>query len=112
MSLFRSLIPARSTSSVVQHRADDVLNFDTWTSYFSMSSGFFPFTYGTTGAKQEEIASSFVGLIQQAYQANAIVFACELARIMLFSEARFQWRRRESGGPESRGPLRTTAERR
>ncbi|MFE7868840.1 phage portal protein [Micromonospora humida] len=48
---------------------------------------------------QEGIGSDFVNLVSQAYKANAIVFACELTRIALFSEARFQWRQLRNGRP-------------
>jgi hypothetical protein len=42
---------------------------------------------------EEGIGSDFAGLVNGAYKANGIVFACELTRMALFSEARFQWRR-------------------
>ena len=48
---------------------------------------------------EEGIGSDFVGLINGAYKANAVVFACELTRIALFSEARFQWRYMKNGRP-------------
>lgn len=53
----------------------------------------------TLGSKQEEITSDFQGLVQSAYKANGIVFACMLVRLLLFSEARFQFRRRVLGRP-------------
>jgi phage portal protein BeeE len=48
---------------------------------------------------EEGIGSDFVGLIQGGYKANGIVFACELTRMALFSEARFQWRQMNNGRP-------------
>jgi len=48
---------------------------------------------------EEGITSDFVGLVQGAYKANAIVYACEMTRISLFSEARFQWRKLNDGRP-------------
>ncbi|WP_051723709.1 phage portal protein [Micromonospora chokoriensis] len=48
---------------------------------------------------EEGIGSDFTNLVSQAYKANAIVFACELTRIALFSEARFQWRQLRKGRP-------------
>jgi hypothetical protein len=51
------------------------------------------------GAKTEDIDPSFAGLINGAYKANAIVFACMLTRLSVFSEARFQFRRMTNGRP-------------
>ena len=48
---------------------------------------------------EEGISSDFTGLVQGAYKSNAIVFACEMTRMALFSEARFQWRRMTNGRP-------------
>ena len=48
---------------------------------------------------EEIIGSDFVGLVSGAYKANAIVFACELTRMMLFSEARFQFQQMSRGRP-------------
>lgn len=48
---------------------------------------------------QERIESSFEGYIQGAYKANGVVFACILARISVFSEARFQFQRIRNGKP-------------
>lgn len=61
--------------------------------------------YLTSGLNQtlqgtiEETDGSFSGLVQQAYKTNAVVFACELARIQLFSEARFQYQQMRNGRP-------------
>lgn len=48
---------------------------------------------------EEGIGSDFANLVSRAYKANAIVFACELTRLALFSEARFQWRQLRNGRP-------------
>lgn len=53
----------------------------------------------TLRGNAEEIDGSYTALVQQAYRTNAIVFACELARISLFSEARFQYQRMRKGRP-------------
>lgn len=42
---------------------------------------------------EEGVSSDFVSLVNNAYKANSVVFACEMTRMALFSEARFQWRR-------------------
>ncbi len=50
---------------------------------------------GTT----EDIASSFQGYVEGAYKSNGIVFACCVARMLIFSEARFQYQRMRNGRP-------------
>lgn len=61
-------------------------------------------SYGSTGAQsltqsREDIGSSFQGYIDGAYKANGVVFACNVARMLLFSEARFQYQRMREGRP-------------
>lgn len=51
------------------------------------------------GTKSEAIENSFPGYVQGAYKNNGVVFATILARILLFSEARFQWQRINNGRP-------------
>jgi hypothetical protein len=51
-----------------------------------------------TGAG-EKIESSFQGYVTGAYKSNGVVFACMLARMLLFAEARFQFRRQSFGRP-------------
>jgi phage portal protein BeeE len=53
----------------------------------------------TLGGKVEEMPQDFPSQVAYAYQSNGIVFACMLARMMLFTEARFQFRRLRSGRP-------------
>jgi hypothetical protein len=47
----------------------------------------------------QTMGHGFPGYVQGMFQANPAVFACEMARVNLFSEARFQWRRMNSGRP-------------
>ncbi len=42
---------------------------------------------------REVVGSSFAQYVNRAYQSNGVIFAVILARLLLFSEARFQWRR-------------------
>jgi hypothetical protein len=49
--------------------------------------------------KTEEIQGDFEGLIAGAMRSNGAVFACILTRMLLFSEARFQFRRLNNGRP-------------
>lgn len=48
---------------------------------------------------RERIENNFEAYVQGAYKRNGVVFACVLARLLLFSEARFLWRRFEDGRP-------------
>lgn len=47
--------------------------------------------------KHEGIGSDFATLVSKAYKGNAIVYACEMTRMALVSEARPQWRRIRNG---------------
>ena len=48
---------------------------------------------------KERIGNDFTGYVQGAYKANGVVFACISARMFVFTEARFAWRRLEDGRP-------------
>jgi hypothetical protein len=62
-------------------------------------------TYPLTGLNQtlsgdtEKIGADFAGLVQGAYRANGVIFACELVRLSLFSEIRHQFRQVRNGRP-------------
>lgn len=49
--------------------------------------------------EREDIENNFVSYVNGAYKANGVVFASILARQLVFSEARFQYQRFESGRP-------------
>lgn len=51
------------------------------------------------GQSQEEIDDTFLGFVRGAYKQNGVVFACILARMLLFSQARFQFQAIEKGRP-------------
>lgn len=56
--------------------------------------------YGTPSSgnpRQETIEADFGGLVAQAYKQNSVIFACERARLSVFSEARFQFRQVRGG---------------
>lgn len=48
---------------------------------------------------EESIEANFDSYVGRAYKANGVVFACVLARGMVFSEARFQYQRLSGGRP-------------
>ncbi len=51
------------------------------------------------GRRTETSASPFEHWVQAGYKSNGIVFACQLARLSLFTEARFQFQRMNDGRP-------------
>jgi phage portal protein BeeE len=51
------------------------------------------------GRPTERTDSPFETWVAQAYKRNGVVFACQLARLLLFSEARFQFQQLRSGRP-------------
>lgn len=69
--------------------------------YFSFGGMQYPL--GGAGAtmqgSRETINREFAGYVEGAYKTNGVVFACMLARMMLFSQARFQFRQVRTTGP-------------
>ncbi|MDI9885911.1 phage portal protein [Streptomyces sp. HNM0645] len=53
----------------------------------------------TTMPDRERIENDFEGYVEGAYKRNGPVFACMLARQMVFSEARLTWRQFRGGRP-------------
>lgn len=49
-----------------------------------------------SGTPAERIAASFAGHVGGGYGGDAVVFGVELKRMLIFSDARFQWRRLRS----------------
>lgn len=84
-------------------RATDVapLSLEQWAAAFQYQGLSYPFALrnSSLGGNQEPIPQDFVGLARGAYRGNGVVFACMLARMLLFTEARFQFRRLRSGTP-------------
>src|SRR5262245_41164686 len=64
-------------------------------------AGYFLSSASPTYSDREAPPYGFTELVDQAFKANAIIFACELKRISVFSEARFLWRRFNKGRPGS-----------
>lgn len=55
--------------------------------------------WGASVPSRETIGDDLAGYIEGAYKSNGVVFACMLARQMLFSEARFAFRNYRNGRP-------------
>lgn len=51
------------------------------------------------GSDEGDYDASFASNVSQGYKSNGVVFACVLARLMVFSEARFQYQRIVDGRP-------------
>ena len=68
---------------------------------FGTGSGTFVQPLFWTGEYREEerIEGDFGSYVERAYKSNGVVFACILARQMVFSEARFQYQRIVDGRP-------------
>lgn len=82
-------------------RADGMpLPLGDWMEYFTYGNQIYgaPLNQTLVGNRQR-ITPNFFGLAQTAYKQNGIVFALIAARQLLFSEARFQYRRRANGRP-------------
>lgn len=86
----------RNPLVALKARSINPLPFDEWVSAFTLDN-FWPRT--TLASTREEIEDNFSGLINGAYKRNGIVFACMLARQLLFSEARFQFQEMRGGRP-------------
>jgi len=52
-----------------------------------------------TNGSTERLGTDYAGLIQSGYAANGVVFACMLARQLVFSAIRFQYQRIAAGRP-------------
>lgn len=82
-------------------RADGMpLPLGDWVEYFTYGNQIYgaPLNQTLVGNRQR-ITPNFFGLAQTAYKQNGIVFALIAARQLLFSEIRFQYRRRVDGRP-------------
>lgn len=95
-----SLIRRIATRAPEAQRSDLALSFQQFAEYFKFGG----LAYGLGGGgtlnqSSEEIAAGFAGYVEGAYKANGVVFACILARMLLFSEARLQYQRLRGGRP-------------
>lgn len=76
------------------------LAFKEWVDFFQFNGLNYPAGLNQTlNQGEEKIGEDFAGHVEGIYKTNGIVFACMLARLALFSEARFQFRRRVLGRP-------------
>ena len=90
---------------VSQPKRDSILSFNAYLSQYATWFKFGNNVYNTTGLNQsmpgnrQEDIDDFTGIIRHAYKGNGVVFACMLVRMLLFSEARFQFQSLRKGRP-------------
>jgi phage portal protein BeeE len=94
-NLFRWLASPSSERSI----SDLPLSFDQWANYFSFGNVPYMVQGGSPAQPGEKIENNFRGYIDGIYKGNGVVFSCVAARQLLFSEARFQFRRLRNGRP-------------
>lgn len=81
-------------------RSNAPISIDEWASWFSFAGTTYPLgIQQTLVGDKETIEANFPGYVRSAYQSNGVVFACMLVRMLLFSEARFQFQRMSGGRP-------------
>lgn len=96
-----NLLRRLTTPAQQGERAINPLSFNEFANYFSYMGLQYPFMLNQSlpGQKTEEIPNDYSGLCRLAYKANGIVFAVILARMLLFSEARFTYQHYVNGRP-------------
>lgn len=77
--------------------------------FWSLDSLRLPMLAASTPGR-ERVENNFEGYVQAAYKANGVVFACIVARMRVFSQARFGWRDEKDDGTV--GDLYTTPDQR
>ena len=98
MNLLQSL-SRRGGSSTQRYDGVDFSGIDPLDFAWSFGGTSYMGVPGITGNKTETLESSFLGMVQGAYKRNGVIFACMRARLSVFSEARFQFRRMRNGRP-------------
>jgi phage portal protein BeeE len=92
-SLYSSLRAGQTTQ-----RSTNPIAFQEWVDFFNYNGMNFPLLgQQPLGEKTEEIDASFQGFVRAAYRSNGIVFACNMARLKVFSDARLRFRRFSNG---------------
>ena len=85
MKLWRALLGGQQ--EIVRYSVDQYAN----DLAFAFAGNRYLLGGGTGWTKTEDIETSFTGYINSIYKSNGVVFAIILARMLLFSEARFCW---------------------
>ena len=98
MNLAQTLVRRRRSTAVAER--DGTISMDQWASYFGFGGLDYPFLRTTSSyAPEEKVDANFSGYVEGAYKRNGIVAACIIARMLVFSEARFRWQQLRDGRP-------------
>lgn len=92
MNLIQTLLGREETRS-----GSKSLSLEEWLQWFSFDGLHYPIQ--TLKNADESAPNNFGQYVESLYKANGPVFALMLVRQMIFSEARFQFRRRSDGRP-------------
>ncbi len=93
-------MPLRAPFRRRSRRSQTGLTLQDWVDYFQFDGNVYPFLRVSNGGESvEEPSHTFQGYVISAYRANGIVFACMVVRMLLFAEARFQFRQLRNGRP-------------
>lgn len=77
-------------------RADPTITITDWAKMFQPGA---QVTYGGQRYQAFQVNNAGSGTASGYYDINSVVFACEMNRVMVFSEARFQYQQLRSGRP-------------
>jgi hypothetical protein len=90
----------RRRSKVEERDSFPAVGVNDWLSMFQWNGvSYLPGMTPSLAGPSEQIGENFQGYVNQAYKSNGVVFACMLVRMLLFSEARFQFRQLRNGRP-------------
>ncbi len=83
-------------------REEERLSQNDWAKFYDPNGNQYPLSLTSSSPyERKELADTdFEGMVQGFYQKNGIVFACCMARSLLFSEARFQFQAIKNGRPQ------------
>lgn len=81
---------------------EERLSQNDWAKFFDPNGTPYPLSisHNTPYEKREDADRGFEQAVAGIYKKNGIVFACCMARMLLFSEARFQFQQIKSGRPQ------------
>lgn len=92
-------IATTALQPLVRESRSSSISFDDWLSFFTFNGHSYPVLQQTLTGSPEEVNNDYAGLASGAFRSNGAVFACMAVRQLVFSEARFQFRRLEGGRP-------------
>lgn len=90
---------ARLWSHLRGHVPEQRLSVDDWASMFNYGGVTYPITNTSPTSGTEAPGSDYLGMVNQAYKGSGAVFACCLARQLIFTEMRFQYQKMATGRP-------------